>query len=198
MKFFRILYFIFVVQASEKIFGGNMTKKELMSQLENAKNNYILGLSAVSLFSNEKVYPILEESHAKFGTYTVEFKQVKKLLIKPADRDISIKEFINSQFRAFIKESFELIKNYCDESNQDHKFKAESWYQFARMIRNCLSHNFMFNFYGCEKKLLPVTWGKRTIDVSMDGKPLELKFFGYIEVWKLFMEYQNFVNNKLA
>jgi len=47
-----------------------MTKSELMSQLENAKNNYILGLSAISLFSNEKVYPILEESQAKFGTYS--------------------------------------------------------------------------------------------------------------------------------
>ena len=51
-----------------------MTKSELISQLENAKNNYILGLSAISLFSNAKVYPILEESHAIFGTYTVEFK----------------------------------------------------------------------------------------------------------------------------
>ena len=85
-----------------------------MSQLENAKNNYILGLSAISLFSNEKVYPILEESQAKFGTYTVEFKQVKNLLMKPADRDIAVKEFLTSQIRALIKESFELIKNYCD------------------------------------------------------------------------------------
>jgi len=36
-----------------------------MNQLENAKNNYILGLSAISLFSNEKIYPILEESHSR-------------------------------------------------------------------------------------------------------------------------------------
>ncbi|HED37973.1 MAG TPA: hypothetical protein ENI76_06995 [Ignavibacteria bacterium] len=103
-----------------------MTKKELRSQLENAKNNYILGLAAISLFSNEKVYPVLDESHAKFGTYTVEFKQVKNLLIKPADRKIAVKEFLTSQIRALIKESFELIKNYCDETNQDSKFKAES------------------------------------------------------------------------
>jgi len=44
-----------------------ISKKELISQLENAKNNYILSLAAISLFSNEKTLPILEKSHAAFG-----------------------------------------------------------------------------------------------------------------------------------
>ena len=153
-----------------------MTKKELMSQLENAKNNYILGLAAISLFSNEKVYPILEESHAKFGVYTVEFKQVKNLLMKPADQLIAIKEFLTSQIRSLIKESFELLKNYCNETKQDSTFKAETWYQFARMIRNCLSHNFRFEFNKYDKNVLPVSWNRRTIDSTMDGKHLELNF----------------------
>lgn len=175
-----------------------MTKTELISQLENAKNNYILGLAAISLFSNDKVYPVLEESHAKFGTYSVEFKQVKNLLMKPADRNIAVKEFLTSQIRALIKESFELIKNYCDETKQDSKFKAEPWYQFARMIRNCLSHNFKFEFRNYDKSLLPVNWESRTIDASMDGNHLELIFFGYVETWELFAEYQAFVDTKLT
>lgn len=175
-----------------------MTKTELISQLENAKNNYILGLAAISLFSNEKVYPVLEDSHAKFGTYTVEFNQVKKLLMKPADRNIAVKEFLTSQIRVLIKESFELIKNYCDETKQDSKFKKEQWYQFARMIRNCLSHNFKFEFRSYDKGLLPVTWKSRTIDASMDGNHLGLNFFGYVETWELFTEYQTFVDTKLT
>jgi len=175
-----------------------MTKNELISQLENAKNTYILGLAAISLFSNEKVYPILDESHAKFGTYTVEFKQVKNLLTKPTDLGIAVKEFLTSQIRALIKESFELIKNYCDQTNQISKFKAKPWYQFARMIRNCLSHNFKFEFRDYDKRLLPVSWKGKTIDVSMDGSHLELKFFGYVESWETFMEYQTFVNNELT
>lgn len=174
-----------------------MTKKELMSQLENAKNNYILGLAAISLFSNEKSYPILEESHAKFRHYTVEFKQLKHLLMKPADRGIAIKEFLTSQIRALIKESFELIKNYCNETKQESTFKSESWYQFARMIRNCLSHNFKFEFNKYDKSLLPVSWKNRTIDPTMDRKHLELKFFGYLETWELFSEYRDFVENRL-
>ena len=46
-----------------------MTKAELLSQLENAKNNYILGLAALALFANEESYPILEKSSCKFGSY---------------------------------------------------------------------------------------------------------------------------------
>ena len=175
-----------------------MTKKELMSQLENAKNNYILGLAAISLFSNEMVYPFLEESRFKFGTYTVEFKQVKNLLMKPADRGVPLKEFHLSQFRAFIKESFELINNYCEETKQDSKFKSEPWYQFARLIRNCLSHNFKFKFNKKDKRILPVTWKSRTIDATMDCKHLKLGFFGYVETWELFTEYQSFVENRLS
>ena len=175
-----------------------MTKKELISQLDNAKNNYILGLAAISLFSNKKVYPVLDESHAKFGTYTIEFKQVKILLSKPTDREIAVKEFLTSQIRALIKESFELIKNYCSETNQNSRFKAEPWYKFARIIRNCLSHNFKFEFREYDKTLLPVTWKSRIINASMDGKHLELKFFGYVETWELFTEYHNFVANRLS
>jgi len=175
-----------------------ITKKELVSQLENAKNNYVLGLAALSLFSNEKSYPILNESHASFGQYTVPFEQVSSLLSQPADRDIATKEFLTSQIRALIKESFELIKDYCDGTNQGSTFKAEPWYQYARMIRNCLSHSYRFEFNKHDKKVLPVSWKTKTIDVSMDGKHLKLDFFGYIESWELFMEYQSFVNNRIS
>ena len=175
-----------------------MTKDDLLSQLENAKNNYVLGLASISLFSNEKVYSALEESHVKFGTYTVEFNQVKNLLMKPADREVACKEFLKTQIRALIKESFELIKNYCDESGQGAKLVDESWYEFARIIRNCLSHNFKFKFNSHDKKTLPVIWNNRTINTSMDGNHLELIFFGYVETWELFTEYQNFVGTELT
>jgi hypothetical protein len=177
--------------------GPMITKKELMSQLENAKNNYILGFAAISLFSNEESLPILEKSHAAFGKYTVQFKQVKNLLSNPSDRDITIKEFLTSQIRALIKESFELIKDYCDDTNQSASFKAETWYQFARMIRNCLSHNFRFEFNKYDKTLLPISWKDRTIELSMDGQHLKLDFFGYVEAWELFSEYQDLVEKRL-
>ena len=76
-----------------------MNKKELLSQLENAKNNYILVLASSSLFSNEKSYPLLNESNCKFGNYSIDFKQVTKMMKKEKDKLIACKEFIKMGLR---------------------------------------------------------------------------------------------------
>jgi hypothetical protein len=174
-----------------------MTKSELISQLENAKNNYILGLASISLFGSPEAYPVLEKNHAAFGTYTVEFAQVVSLLRITVDREIAIREFLTSQIRSLIKESFVLIKDNSDSTSQTALFKAEPWYQFARLIRNCLSHNFKFKFNDHDNKLLSVSWMARTITSAMDGQHLKLDFFGYVESWELFREYQDFVQDRL-
>ena len=175
-----------------------MNKIELLSQLTNAKNNYVLGMAAISLFASPDSYPILTNNHAQFGQYTITFDQVTNLLQNPVDREIAVKEFLTSQIRALIKESFELIKDYCDDTNQTAVFKSQCWYQFSRMIRNCLSHNFRFEFNKYDKSLMPVNWNNRTINLAMDGQHLKLDFFGYVETWELFREYQTFVENSLT
>ena len=81
-----------------------MKKAELDSQLTNAKNNYVLGLAAISLFASSEAYPILDRNSAKFGTYSISFDQVANLLRNPKDRDIAVREFYTSQLRALIKE----------------------------------------------------------------------------------------------
>ena len=173
------------------------TKPTLLSQLENAKNNFVLGLAAISLFANPEAFPLLEKSHVEFGKYKVPFKQVSNLLATKADREIAIKEFARSQLRALIKESFELIKDYCGNTDQSRKFEAEPWYQFARLMRNCLSHSGRFEFSRYDKGKLPITWETRTIDAALDRQSLKLNFFGWIQAWELFEEFEDFVNNRL-
>jgi len=87
-----------------------MTKAELLSQLENAKNNYILGLAALALFANEESYPILEKSSCKFGSYSLSFDQVARLLREQSKKEIALKEFMKMLLRVLVKESFELVK----------------------------------------------------------------------------------------
>jgi len=175
-----------------------LTKPELSSQLTNAKNNYILGLAVLSLFATPEAYPLLDKNRATFGPYILTFEQVAALLRNPTDRDIAVKEFLNMLLRVLIKELFELLKDYCDETNQAGRFKSERWFQFARMIRNCLSHSFRFEFNSYDKSLLPVSWKSRTITLAMDGQPLSLSFFGYVEAWELFGEFDSFVDKQLA
>ena len=175
-----------------------MDKKGLLSQLENAKNNYILVLASTRLFSNEKTYPILDESGCKFGTYSINFKQVANMMRSKNDREIACKEFVNMGYRILLKEPFELIKDYCNFTNQIDIFNKQNWYQFARIIRNCLSHNFKFKFNDNDKSILPITWKNRTIDVSLDNSHLQLSFLGgYVGAIELFGEMTSFVRNTL-
>lgn len=175
-----------------------MNKKELLSQLENAKNNFILVLASTSLFSNEKSYPILNESSCKFGTYSINFKQITNMMRKKEDRGIACKEFINMGLRTLIKEPFELIKDYSGNTNQKQIFQSQKWYQFARIIRNCLSHNFKFQFNPYDKSLLPIVWKSKTININLDNTHLQISFFGYVEAWELFCEMNFFVKNTLT
>lgn len=168
------------------------TKQELLGQLANAQNNYVLGLAATSLFTEPLALEHLSKSNAAFGTYNVPFDQVSKLLDNKQDRDIAVKEFLTMLLRAIIKESFELIKDYSDETNQSALFKGQPWFQFARIIRNCISHNFQFEFTPYDKGLLPVAWKGKTITLALDGQPLPLSLFGYVEAWELFSEFKAF------
>jgi hypothetical protein len=174
-----------------------MTKSELLAQLENAKNNFILVLASTSLLSNEKAYPILEESNCKFGKYSIDFKQVANIMKKESDRKIACKEYVNMGIRILIKETFELIKDYSKKTKQEQTLKSQNWYEFARIIRNCLSHNFKIQFSNYDKKLLPLRWNNKTIDTSFDNTYLQLSFFGYVEAWELFNKMYLFVKNSL-
>lgn len=176
-----------------------MIKTELLFQLETAKNNFILVLASMSLFSNSKTYPILDELNCKFGNYSIEFKQVANMMKKENDKNVVCKEYFKMGLRILIKEAFELIKNYSKETKQEQIFTSQSWYQFARCIRNCLSHDCKFQLYdkGKPSYKLPICWKNKTIDISFNNTELQLSFFGSTGAWELFCEFHSFVENDL-
>jgi hypothetical protein len=75
------------------------------------------------------------------------------MMKKESDRNIACEEFAKMGLRNLIKEAFELIKDYSNNTNQEQTFKSQNWYHFARIIRNCLSHNFKFQFSSPSLKL---------------------------------------------
>lgn len=174
-----------------------VSKPELLRQLTNTKNNYVLGLAAISAFTDPAALEHLRQSHTSFGAYTVTFEQVAQMLASDDDRQIALKEFLAMHLRALLKESFELIRDYAEDSKQGHLFRAQSWYQFARMLRNCLSHDFHFRFTPHDHKLLPVYWKSRKVDASLDRQLLPIAFLGYDGTWALFQEFEQFAGSLL-
>ena len=89
--------------------GAQITKEDLVSQLEHTKNNYIMGLAAFTIFNSGDGQGLLMKHNMAFGDYTISFKQVAELLENERDRGISLGEFIKMLMRTLIKESFEHI-----------------------------------------------------------------------------------------
>ncbi len=174
-----------------------MTKEELLNQLNHTKNNYILGLAAFSVFNSGQAIPLLEHHAAAFGDYSVTFDQVAELLRKATDRGIVLNEFNKMLMRTTIKESFEHIKEYCQDTNQFPLLKSEPWYEFARIIRNFLSHNCRFIFNKYDRERLPIKWKDFEITEDLHGGGLGEKVFGNVETWELFKRFEDFVQHKL-
>ena len=72
------------------------------------------------------------------------------------------------------RESYELILLYCHETKQFQVYKAEPWFQFARILRNVVSHKEGGTLREWPKDLLAngitaVVWRNRTFDTRMLG-----------------------------
>ena len=77
--------------------------------------------------------------------------------------------------RNLFKESFRITQAYCWSSSQLKALRAEDWYEFARIVSNCLSHNFRLEFRPYDHSRLPVSYNGVTIDRSFDGQPISMK-----------------------
>ena len=99
--------------------------------------------------------------------------------------------------RAFIKEGFEVVKAYCNDTEQYDKFQQQNWFHFLRIIRNALSHNFKFDFSKENKNRFPITWKGKIITKNMDGTYLTDAIFGPMEAFVINNEMANFVMNVL-
>jgi len=170
-----------------------MTKQKLVSQLCNSKNNFILGLASLALLADPEAQNLLKEKSADLSGYSVSFDQVAALFGSGSDRQIALEEFAKSVLRCLVKEGHELVTHYCKSKGLYSDLSAQPWWQFSRLIRNALSHDFCFRLKDKDAKLLPLSWQGKTIDESVDGQPLMLSFFGYADAWRLSLEYENFV-----
>jgi hypothetical protein len=74
-----------------------------------------------------------------------------------------------------MREAHELILLYCEETNQFATYKAEPWFQFARLMRNTNSHKDGGAIREWPRDLLKnnitsVSWRNKTFDTTMLGQ----------------------------
>jgi len=175
-----------------------MNKQILQNNLKVVQNNFILVYAASRIFCEPRVLNILETlGEGSLGRYNMRFNEIAVFLKEDISKREKNNEFVKMGIRMMLKEPFELVKDYCKLTNQISLFKKQKWYHFARILRNCVSHNFRFEFTNSDKKILPVSYKGKTIDINMDNTDMHLSFFGQSDIWELFCEMGSFVNNVL-
>jgi len=79
-----------------------------------------------------------------------------------------------STTRNLLKEGFRITQSFCQAHGQTRLMTAQSWYQFARIVVNSLSHDFHLQFRPHDLNQLPVAYEGHSIDASMNGHSLSM------------------------
>lgn len=160
-----------------------MNAKEIREKLQTVKNNYALTQAGILFLAQPETPLKFEEYFSVIAEHpeSESFGYIRYLLHDDALLKHGVTQLRKSVLRGCLKETYELIKLYSEETNQNNILKAAPWYQFLRVIRNSLSHNFCLVFNKYDKSVLPVSWGGLTIDINMDGNELPMAGFLTIE-----------------
>ena len=154
-------------------------KTHILGRVQTIKNNYALAQAGIALLALpdartrlDEVFLLLEEhpetSTIRYIDYIFEDDELLKL---------ATGQFRNAILRNCLKEVFEQVKLYGKGTNQMQVIEAAPWYQFMRIVRNCLSHDMKLLFRSYDLKQLPTSWSGLTIDASMHNSYLPMRGF---------------------
>jgi hypothetical protein len=158
------------------------TKDELLNGLNILLNNFLYGFVCPKLVPPER-WKEASGKTAVFGSREGDIQiQLGPLVKRAFEADFTAREgfkrnYENSLLRTMMREAHELILLYCEETKQFPIYKAEPWFQFARVLRNVMSHKESGTLREWPKDLLKkgitsVTWHGKTFDTRMLGHRL--------------------------
>jgi len=176
--------------------GAPLSKDQRLVQIVNAKNNFYLGLAALALFQQRATYePLSGLGVALSGKYGFNFSVIVDMLDHPEAGLNARREFQMALLRMVLKESFEMVRAFAEEHSRMSALKSQPWYHPARMLRNCVSHDFKFVFWPYDLNLLPVAWNGLTITAEMNGEYLTTEQCSPASVKELVNEFEKFIRS---
>lgn len=178
-----------------------MNKALLLEQLQTVKNNFALTQVGILFMADSDAATQLHTSLKKIENHpeTNTFNYITYIFESNDLLKRSIKDFQNASLRNSLKESFELVTYYCNETKQTHALVNAPWYQFLRLVRNCLSHNFQLEFKKKDRAHLPVTWSNLTITETMENSALPMQnFLSRIKAIELIDDVINYTKNNIT
>ena len=156
-----------------------MDKELILGRLQTIKNNYALAQAGIALLALPDARTRLDEQFSSLKDHP-EIQALRYIDYVFEDYDLlklATGELRNAVLRNCIKEIHEQVMLYGDKTNQIRVISAAPWYQFLRIVRNCLSHDMTLTFRPYDVKQLPVSWSGLTINASMHNSQLPMRAF---------------------
>ena len=150
-----------------------MTKPELIVALENILNNIVFGLVLTRIVPSDSwtnISPPIATFRGPSGDLLrLDFGPMCSRMKNPNYKKAVTEEFENCLKRATVREGHELLLLYCGETQQFSVYKSQAWFQFARIIRNVVSHKcggILRNWPAdlARNNVNSVSWQNRTLD----------------------------------
>lgn len=165
----------------------------LIGQYRTALNRIQLAYATLILWSYPDTPSVFDAIHEAMKPELHLFPEVKRLVHDEKTMKIACDDLYMLAYRSALTDLFPLTKAYCHATGQTDKLKAQPWFAFWRILRNCFAHDMVFNFNPAERAMLPVTWSGVIIDASMNGKPLTHGRMSYAKMRELIETAQSFL-----
>ena len=166
---------------------------DLIGQYRTALNRIQLAYATLLLWSVPDTSDVFDAIHDAMDPKLHLFPEANRLIHDEKTMKIACNDLYMLAYRSALTDLFSLTKAYCHATGQTDKLKAQPWFAFWYILRNCFAHEMVFNFNKTERAMLPVTWSGATIDDSMNRKPLRQGQLSYDKMHELIEAAQSFL-----
>src|ERR1700730_16310915 len=154
------------------------TKPDILDEFTRQDRSYRLAVISSHWLQGGAQYKpsAVEEArglHMKVLDVWVSYSDLAALLEQDSSRFSITTDFVLNQLHALIRVPFELLTDYCEDYDRAtpgrkmiKELRDADWYEYARAIRNTVSHNFRFDFSRYNPEQFPITW--RRISLTAD------------------------------
>jgi len=178
------------------ISSPDKTKKELEDYLNNKRIPLMISLLYTKI-PKERLLEGLQKSTLTINNDRVDFSTLANSLSKDNQYETIIEHMINLAIKNAVTDYYESIMKYCNQTKQFPIFKNQQWYNYSRLIRNGLSHDYQWDFSRQKKSDFPITYKQIIITYDLHGTLLKKNQMPLSVIWVLLEEMENFVKINL-
>ncbi len=167
-------------------------KSDLLETLNEIDDMLTLSLASITYFHRDKELKMLSEHWMMHFGRVWNLRYLADELRNPNKKAKRLNDFSWIVKKFLLREPYTIIDEYCRLNNQTAKLREQDWFQFAKIIRNFVTHNFL-DPGRYSKSIFPVRWKQYVINWDeIETSKIILHRFGIKMPMELFNEIKQF------